>query len=203
MTVIVAARTTHRSGKKKSNVQEAITIASDTQLTDGWEKTSGSYPKIWQEDERLLFGAAGLVAAWQSVKYGITWPYYSDEQDWEEWLVKEIKPLISCALENSGTLYRRRGVIDAGMSLVVATGTNLASIDCAGGVVVPRSGCVAIGSGYGQALGSLGTNGPWKPEDVIRAAYSATQTNLGCGAPIYWATTLDYEIHEADLDILS
>jgi hypothetical protein len=68
---------------------------------------------------------------------------------------------------------------------------------------VPRSGCVAIGSGYAEALGSLGKKPIWTTEDVIRAARAATETNLGCGPPIYYATTIDYEIKEADLETLS
>ncbi len=198
MTVIVAARTTHRVGRKRADIRDAITIASDTQLTDGWEKTTGAYPKIWAEEKRLIFGAAGLVAAWQAVQYHVTWPHYAETQDWEEWLVREINPLVTGSLSNAELLHRRRGVIDTNLCLIVATGDKLASIDCVGGVVVPRKHCAAIGSGYAEALGSLG-KGPWTSDDVIRAAFAATETNLGCGAPIYFATTIDYEIQEADL----
>jgi 20S proteasome alpha/beta subunit len=106
-----------------------------------------------------------------------------------------VRPEIIHALACAGLLYQKKGMIDTGMSLIIATGTNLASFDAVGGVVVPRSNCVAIGSGYAEALGSLG-DGPWTSEDVIKAALAPTKTNVGCGPPIYWATTLDYEIQE-------
>lgn len=196
MTVIVAALTEHGKGKSKT---QAITVASDTQITGGWEKTTGAYPKIWDYEGRMIFGAAGLVAAWQAVKHNASWPHYPESQDWEEWLVLQVRPTLIEHINYAGVLYQRRGVMDTNAAFIVAVGTNLASIDCVGGVVVPARNCAAIGSGYSEALGSLGDgSGPWKPKDVIKAAFNAAQINLGCGPPIYWANTIDYEVHRVE-----
>ena len=181
MTVIVAAK-----------IDDGICLAADSLTTAGWEKLYSDRSKLWTADPYVL-GAAGSVRASQVVKHFTSWPKYraDEDTDLEAFLVKSIVPAIFTGSADKGVISSTNGVNRLGCALVIAWGDHLAQVWPDGAVAVPRSGRCAEGSGYAEALGYLGSTGPWTIDDVCEAAQRACISSLGCAGPIDYVTTTD------------
>lgn len=177
MTVILAARTR----------AHGVVMAADSETSAGWEKIQADRHKLWTAAGQYLIGAAGCVRTAQVIKHFTTWPRYrADEHtDVEEFLVKQLVPAIRRAVDGQGVLDTTKPVHTLATSLLIAWGDDhIAEINANGAVIQPRAGRYAIGSGYAEALGALGDQGPWTRTAVIEAARRATITAHGCGGPI-------------------
>lgn len=188
MTVIVAART--RDGH--------VVMAADSQTSAGWRKIQADREKLWTTGQYLI-GASGTVRAAQVIRHHTTWPKFRPDEhtDVEKFLVKELVPAIRTAVAGTGCVETREGAERIPVSLLLAWGEHIAEISGDYCALRPRSGCYAIGSGYAEALGSLGDEGPWTKADVVRAAHRATLTAHGCDGPIVVADTRTLNIKEA------
>lgn len=186
MTVIAAART----GANR------VTIAADSEVTDGWQKGVISTPKLWV-DGQWAFGAAGNLRVAQVLKYQVDWPAYDPEIDFEGFLVCQVVPAIRSGVKGHGVVEKYKTGPWLPMSLVIATGGDLGII--AGDLCVSSdlTGRLATGSGYAEALGSLGTKGPWRQRDVIEAAKVARVSAVGVGGPISVVDTKSLEVEPA------
>ncbi len=175
MTVVVAAYTPN-----------GVVIAADAQTTAGSQKSYNETPKIWLAGD-LGFGGSGCLRSVQVMKYHVDWVSICEERhdlEWEPWLVKQVVPAIHDAAGSHGTLRNNDGVLSTSLTLLACTGNEIAEISGNGAVCVEAAGRSAIGSGYAEALGALGNDGPWSTEEVIAAARRATFTNWGCSGPI-------------------
>lgn len=177
MTVIVAAHTS-----------DGITVAADTQTTDGQMKAYGVESKIHVAGPYVI-GVAGSKRVGQVIKHGTVWPTPPADLGAEQgavlaWLVNTVVPAMQDACRTAGVLHDENNVLsfDAVVLLVVA-GT-IAEIDSDGCVHIDRAGRWAIGSGGMVALGALGDAGPWTPSDVANAAMRAVRVDLGCGGGV-------------------
>lgn len=177
MTVIVAAHTT-----------EGITVAADTQTTDGSMKMFGVESKVRTVGPYVV-GTAGSKRVGQVIRYGTQWPALpdvapADPEAVTRWLVAVVVPAVQQACRAAGVLTEDDGVLhfDA-MALVVVAGC-IAEIDGDGCVHIDRSGRWAIGSGGLIALGALGDGGRWTARQVQDAAMLATRIDLGCGGGV-------------------
>ncbi len=179
MTVIAAART--RTG---------VVMAADSQTSAGWEKIQPDRTKLWTSGQYLI-GAAGNVRAAQVIKHYTTWPKWrpDEDDDVEAFLVKQIVPAIRRAVADSGIVKNHNGAETIPVSLLVAWGDNIADISGDYCALTPKSGRYAIGSGWAEAIGYLGDEGPWTRKDVVEAVRRSTITNLGCADPICVADT--------------
>ena len=187
MTVIVAARTA-----------TGVVMAADSQTTAGWEKIQADRTKLWVAGQYLI-GASGDVRTAQVIRHHMTWPKYRPDEhgDLEAFMVKEIVPAMRRAVDGAGVVESKNGYETVPVSLLVAWGDNIAEISGNYCALMPVSGRYAIGSGYAEALGSLGTDGPWRRADVIRAAHRSTITAHGCDGPIVVGDTRTLTITEA------
>ena len=79
----------------------------------------------------------------------------------------------------------------------MAWGNNLIAIDEDFTVTIPVTGRWAMGSGLSEAFGSLGDEGPWTRNDVIKAARVATKTAVGVGGDIYYTTSKSLEVKKS------
>lgn len=173
MTIIVAAYT-----------PDGVVMAADTQVTSGWhQKQYTDTPKIWVDGD-LAFGATGTMRGLQIMKYHVDWPIWHPGQNWESWLVRKVVPAMQTACEKHGALENKEGVTSMSVSILICTEDNIAEIVNDGAALVENTGRMAIGSGYAEALGRLGIEGPWSEEEVIDAARSSTHINTGCGGAI-------------------
>jgi ATP-dependent protease HslVU (ClpYQ) peptidase subunit len=187
MTVVVAARTKN----------DGIVMASDSELTGGWQRSLNAVPKIWIVDERVM-GSAGSVRAAQIVRHMVEWPdLWVDMEggfgpdDIERFMVKSVWPAIRYAADSNGILESHRGKEHLDADFLIAYGDTLVEVYGDGSIVIPPSGRAAIGSGYAEALGHLGDDGPWSRAQVVKAARKARLTAVGVGGPIYVASTRD------------
>jgi len=189
MTVIVAART-------KS---DGVVIAADSLTSAGWEKVRADRSKLWAKDQ-YIFGAAGCVRTSQVVKHFAVWPKYrpDEDSDIEAFLVKFIAPAILAGVEDAGVETIKDGVWSIASQFVIAWGDNLARISGNRAVIVPYAGRCAIGSGYAEAIGYLGNEGPWTIKQVVTAAHRATISADGCDGPIEYITTKDPTVRQSD-----
>lgn len=189
MTVIVAART-------KGN---GVVMAADSQTSAGWEKIQADRAKLWTAAGQYLVGAAGTVRDAQVVKHYTQWPKFrpDEDTDLEAFLVKRLVPAIRTAVAGHGIVRNDAGRETIGVTLLVAWDDHIAEISGDGCALRPRSGRYAIGSGYAEALGSLGENGPWTRRDVLEAARRSTLTAHGCDGPIVYGDTRSLTIEEA------
>lgn len=176
MTVIVAALTK----------DQGVVMAADRLVTAGWEKQYHQAPKLWAAADQYAVGAAGTMRCAQVLKHHMDWPKYrpDEDADLEAFLVKSVVPAIRAAVKDRGIVKTEHGVESWDIWLLVAVGDHLASISADGCVIQATSGRMAIGSGSAEALGRLGTTGPWTQADVVDAARRAIQTNTGCDGPI-------------------
>ena len=179
MTIIVAART-----------KTGVCIAADSQATRGWEKLQNEGSKLWVAGQYAI-GAAGDLRTAQVIKHFTTWPKYRPEEDTdvEAFCVKSLTPAIRTAGEGAGVVRCLHGVTNMDAEFLMAWGTTIAGISSNGCVIVPTHDRHAIGSGYAEALGYLGTKGPWTVEQVCEAANRATISAHGCAGPIDHITT--------------
>jgi ATP-dependent protease HslVU (ClpYQ) peptidase subunit len=185
MTVIVAARS-----------EAGVTVAADSETTAGWERMRHANPKIWIA-KSMIVGAAGCVRAAQVVRHHTDWPVFrpAEDVDIEAFLVKRVVPAIRDGAKAHGVAVEDEGVWSLSASFVLAWGDHLAVVHGNGAVTIPAAGRCAIGSGYAEALGVLGDEGPrWTTEVVCLAATRAAITAVGVGGPIHYATTRDLEI---------
>ncbi len=188
MTVIVAARL------KKGG----IGLAADSLTTAGWQKEYAARTKLWAATPYAL-GAAGCVRTSQVIRHWTSWPKWraDEDLDLEAFLVRSVVPAVRDAVKDTGVVRTDSGRERIESELVLAWGDNLAVISGNGAVVVPKVGRCAIGSGYAEALGHLGDQGPWSMSQIIEAARRATISNLGCDGPISYMNTNDLEVHQA------
>ena len=187
MTVIVAAR----------NKAGHVVMAADSLTSAGWEKIQPERTKLWTSGQYLV-GAAGTVRAAQVVKHYTDWPKYRPDEDTdpEAFLVKRIVPAIRAAVANHGVVATDAGRESIPVSLLIAWDGFIADVSQDYCALMPRSGRYAIGSGFREALGHLGDEGPWTRNDVIEAARRATLTNTGCDGPFVVADTSSLTIEE-------
>ena len=179
MTVIAAAITR----------KDGVVIVGDSELTWDYTKDTDGCSKLWvSPQQQIVFGGCGSTRALQVIKHWVEWPYFREDHDVEEFLVKEVVPRIRDALYDHGCLLVSKRTESFDGSIIMAWQNYLAVIDDGFGVALPVSGRYAIGSGISEALGSLGNAGPWNKGDVIEAARRATLTALGVGGPL-WVTT--------------
>lgn len=183
MTIIVAAR------DKKGGV----IVAADSLAAAGWEKLHNDRSKLWAAAPYVL-GAAGCLRTAQVVRSFTTWPKYrpdEDAADLEGFIVKSMVPAVRTAVQGAGVMKKIHEIETMETTLLVAWADNIARIHGNGAATVPTAGRDAIGSGYAEALGYLGTDGPWTVEQVCTAAHRATLTAQGCEGPIEYMTTTD------------
>lgn len=175
MTVIVAALTK----------DQGIVMAADRLVTNSWQKQYHLTPKLWVAD-KLTMGAAGSMRTAQVLKYHVDWPKYRPDEtdDLETFLVKEAVPAIRAGTKDRGVVKTKDGREDLETDLLLATGSHLAKIGGDGCVLMDSSGRMAIGSGYAEALGRLGDDGPWTEADVVDAVRRAIRQAVGCDGPI-------------------
>lgn len=191
MTVIVAART----------ADLGVVMAADSQTSAGWEKIQADRAKVWIAGEQYLVGAAGNVRAAQVVRHHTAWPKFRAEEDTdlEKFLVTRLVPAIRTAVAGHGIVATTNGVETIPVTLLIAWGReNIAEVSGDGCALMPRAGRYAIGSGYAEALGALGTVGPWEPFEVVEAARRSTISAHGCDGPIVVGDTLNLEVVEVD-----
>lgn len=174
-------------------------MAADREVSSGWQKQYHEAPKLWTA-EQYAFGASGCMRTAQIIKHFATWPKYrpDEDEDFEKFLVKSIVPAVRAAASGAGVMRSDSGVETLPTTLLLATGARLAEISGNGCVLVENSGRSAIGSGYAEALGRLGTVGPWTEADVVDAARRAIATARGCGGPIAVVNTNDMTIREIE-----
>lgn len=189
MTVIVAART-------KGN---GVVMAADSQTSAGWEKIQADRTKLWT-DGQYLIGASGNVRAAQVVKHYTEWPKFrpDEDDDLEAFLVKRLVTAIRRAVAGHGIVETESGTESIPVSLLVAWDDNIAEISGDGCALMPRLGRYAIGSGFREALGHLGDEGPWTRRDVIEAARRSTITAHGCDGPIVVGDTKHLVVESPD-----
>lgn len=175
MTVIVAAIT----------AESGVVMAADQEVSGGWQKSLKASPKLWVAGQSVI-GVAGSLRAAQVLKHHVEWPKYrpDEDDDAEAWLIRRVVPAIRSGVGGHGIVKTDSGVESLGSELIFATGDHLAELDGHYGVLTVAAGRLAIGSGYAEALGRLGDQGPWTEDDVIDAARRATQSARGCGGAI-------------------
>jgi ATP-dependent protease HslVU (ClpYQ) peptidase subunit len=190
MTVIAAAITP----------DDGVVMAADRLITTGWEKQYHSTPKLWTADTWAV-GACGCLRTAQVVKHHVTWPKYrpDEDTDFEAFLVKTLVPAVRAGVDGHGVLKDDSGIKTIPTSFLVATGDHLAAIGENGAVLSESSGRMAIGSGYAEALGRLGSEGPWTEADVITAVRRAIRSARGCGGQITVTDTRTLEIRTVNV----
>ena len=175
MTVIVAALT----------ADQGVVMAADRLASNGWQKQYHLTPKLWVA-EGFAIGAAGTMRVAQVLKHHVTWPKYrpDEDTDLEAFLVKNTVPAMRAGAKDHGVVKTKEGVEELDARLLLATGAHLAMISGDGCVVMESSNRMAIGSGYAEALGRLGDDGPWTEADVVDAVRRAIRQAVGCDGPI-------------------
>lgn len=191
MTVITAAITK----------QDGVVIAADSQISWGdWTKSNEGSGKLWVEkDRRYIFGACGSVRVSQVIQHWTEWPEFRDyhKDNIEQFVIKEIIPAIRESLQEHGSLETAKKVESFDAGFIMAWDDILVTIDSDFSVTIPVSGRWAMGSGLSEAFGSLGDEGPWTKNDVIKAARMATKTAQGVGGEIYYVTSKSLEVRQA------
>lgn len=192
MTVIVSAIT------KK----HGVVLAADSQFTNGYLKLDGDgkQSKLWIDQENgYIFGSCGSVRHIQVVQHHVEWPKFRpNEHELVRFGVTEIVPALRTGIEGHGILKEKNGVenIDA-WTIIGLDDEHLLEVESDFCIMSPINGRIADGSGYAEAYGFLGENGPWTKDDVIEAARRATLTATGVGGDIYWVSTKDLKIRKA------
>jgi ATP-dependent protease HslVU (ClpYQ) peptidase subunit len=189
MTVLAAAITK----------QDGVVIAADSEIT--WEsaKSHEGPTKLWIDRERkYVFGGAGDVRVMQVIKHWVQWPEFREHhKDIEEFMVKEVVPVLKDTLSEHGVLESTRKVETFDATIIMAWADNLVCIDGNFSVTIPLTHRWAAGSGENEAFGSLGVEGPWTKNDIIKAARNATTTAIGVSGDIHYVTTKALEIKTA------
>lgn len=187
MTVLAAAVTK----------QDGVVIAADSQISWDYSKSDEGSGKLWVEkDRKYIFGGCGSIRAMQVIQHWTDWPEFRDyhRDDIEKFVIKEIIPSLRDALSENGALESSKKIETFGAGLIMAWEDNLIAIDEDFSITIPVSGRWAMGSGGSEAFGSLGEEGPWTKNDVIKAAKNATKTAIGVGGDIYYITSKSLEV---------
>jgi ATP-dependent protease HslVU (ClpYQ) peptidase subunit len=179
---------------------DGVVIAADSQIS--WESTkSDEGPgKLWVEkDRKYIFGGCGSIRAIQVIQHWTEWPEFRDyhRDNVEKFVIKEIVPALKAALEENGALESAKKIESFGAGIIMAWEDNLIAIDEDFSITIPISGRWAMGSGGSEALGSLGDEGTWTKNDVIKAAKNASKTALGVGGDIYYITSKSLEVKKS------
>ena len=176
MTVIAAALT-----------KAGVIMAADSQISAGWQKKNHASPKIWVAGNQYAMGSSGTLRMAQILRHHTKWPRYRDTEDGddlERFAVTQLVPAIKSAAREQGALITNNGLETFDAQLLFTVDDRILTIGDDGAVVSDPCDRMAIGSGYAEALGSLGDRGPWTEADVTRAVYWATLTAQGCTPPI-------------------
>lgn len=179
---------------------DGVVIAADSQISWDSGKSDEGPGKLWVEkDRRYIFGGCGSIRAMQVIQHWTYWPEFRDyhRNDVEKFVVKEIIPALRECLNENGALESSRKIESSGAALIMAWENNLVAIDEDFSITIPVSGRWAMGSGGSEAFGSLGEEGPWTKNDVIRAAKMATKTAMGVGGDVYYVTSKSLEIKKS------
>ena len=176
---------------------DGVVISADSQISWDYNKSDEGPGKLWVEkDCKYVFGGCGSIRAMQVIQHWTDWPEFRDyhRDDIEKFVIKEIIPALREALDSHGALESSRKVESFGAGIIMAWEDNLVAIDEDFSITIPVSGRWAMGSGGGEAFGSLGDEGPWTKNDVIKAAKNATKTAMGVGGDIYYVTSKSLEV---------
>ena len=179
---------------------DGVVIAADSQISWDYTKSDEGSGKLWVDRERkFIFASCGDIRAAQVVQHWTDWPEFRDyhQGDVERFVIKEVVPAMREALNDHGALAVSKQVESFGAGIIMAWGNNLVAIDEDFTVTIPVTGRWAMGSGLSEAFGSLGDEGPWTKNDVIKAARMATKTAVGVGGDIYYATSKSLEVKKS------
>lgn len=176
---------------------DGVVIAADSEISWDYTKSHEGSGKLWVDRERkFAFASCGDVRAAQVIQHWTDWPEFRDyhQNDIERFVIREVVPAIREALNDHGSLSVSKSVETFGAGLIMAWGNNLVAIDEDFSVLIPTSGRWAMGSGLSEAFGSLGEDGPWTKNDVIKAARVSTKTAAGVGGNIWYVSTRSLEV---------
>ena len=173
------------------NTDGGVNLAADSQVSDSSSKLNNYPDKIWVEKELgYAIGSVGSIRTAQVVRFATEWPKFrEDEHELPKFAVLEVVPAIKTALEQHGLLKEKNGVHTMDSEFIIASGENFFSIYDDFSVFLPVNGRIAIGSGYAEAYGALGDEGPWTIEETIQAVHRSTLTAQGVGGPIFYTNT--------------
>jgi ATP-dependent protease HslVU (ClpYQ) peptidase subunit len=182
MTVIVVAKT----GK-------SATMAADRQTTCGPSQFENLEPKLWV-DGKYLIGCAGDVRAIQVLRYRMDWPTYrpKEDRDWLRFVVTRVVPAMRSAMEGQVLGLDEDYLGD--IQVIMATRGRFAAVYGNGAVMSDRTGRFAIGSGAQEALGFMGSSGPWDAAQVVSAVRRSAATNIGVSGPVSVADTKSLQV---------
>ena len=189
MTIIAAAITK----------QDGVVIAADSEISWDFTKADDGPNKLWVDKERkFIFGGAGGYRSGQVIKHWTEWPEFREHHhDVEMFMVKEVVPAIKSSLSENGAMRESKGLETSDAIIIMAWGNNLVVVEEDFSVIIPPLGRWAIGSGQSEAFGSMGDEGPWTKNDVIKAAKVATKTAVGVGGEVYYVTSKGLEVKKA------
>jgi len=189
MTVLAAAITK----------QDGVVIAADEEISWIGGKSHEGGIKLWvDKDHKFAFGAAGNIRAAQILRHWTEWPEFREHhKDIEAFVVKEVVPAMRESLSEHGALETSKKIDSFQGELIIAWDTNLIVVDEDFSITIPKSNRWAAGSGASEALGSMGDEGPWTKNDVIKAAKVATKTAEGVSGEIYYITTKSMEVKKS------
>ena len=187
MSIVVAARTL-----------DGITMACDSQVTDGYLKESVTERKVWTNGVAIC-GAVGDLRTVQVIRYNFP-PATADKPsvDTLDYLVTTFVPFLQKLASLHGTLVRNddgRSGMDA--NLIVAWDDVIAVIDQTFSVMISDKGRAALGTGAEVALGYLGNEGPWTESHVIQSAKRAVLLSVNVSGPVYYVDTKSLQVKEA------
>lgn len=177
---------------------DGVVLVADSQISTDYGKADEGFCKLWvSESHGYVFGGAGNLRALQVIKHWTNWPYYGPQfVDVEEFVVKEVVPQIRVGLNEHGALSVNKRTESFEGSLIMAWDENLVVIDEDFSVSIPTSGRTAIGSGMSEALGSLGSKGPWIKSEVVESARRSIVSALGVGGPLWVSSTKSLKVEK-------
>jgi ATP-dependent protease HslVU (ClpYQ) peptidase subunit len=179
---------------------DGVVIAADSEISWDYNKTHEGSGKLWIDKERqYIFGGCGSVRATQVIQHWTDWPELREfhRDNLEQFIVKDVIPAMRTALDEHGALETSKKIESFGAGLIIIIDDKIIAIDDDFSVTIPISGRWAMGSGAPEAFGSLGDEGPWTKNDVIKAARNATKTAVGVSGDIWYATSKSLEIKQA------
>lgn len=198
VTVIVGAQTS----------KHGVVMACDSQISAGWEKMRTSlHQKIWVagssgQESFYLVGGSGTLRPIQAIRHFTDWPIFrpDEDDDIERFAVRRLGPALKKAVADAGAMETLDGCEYWPATLMIAWDDHLIIVDGDRCVTAPSENRCAIGSGYAEALGSLGDSGTYKKADVIEAARRSTVTARGVSGPIHVADTKTMIVEEIGAD---
>lgn len=151
-----------------------VEFAADSQVSAGWRKSPNSFTKVFSNNG-VVFGFAGSVRIANLLKwFDCPEPPKSKKvDDLERWLVRNLVPALSRALDDALALRVDSNEADTSSLILVAVNGRCFELSGDFSVVREGSGRYAIGSGQAYALGAL-TAGATPIEAVkIAASFDA------------------------------